>query len=220
VETDMTTGTRLAAAVLAALMTTTAFPALATPAATPATATPAYETQAEMLRTADVALHAVIRARAARLALFENDIEGAKARIAEAMAEFTEAESTFNDLVLRDTEDPANAARYLPFDMSMALTETFTDTEENRQALQEAAGLMQSGAQDEAVQVLRLAQIDVNVSAAMLPVLETSESLARAQAMIDNGQFFEANLALKDVEDSILVRSFSIDAIPLQGSAH
>ncbi|MCU4653295.1 YfdX family protein [Roseibacterium sp. SDUM158016] len=216
----MTTGTRLAAAVLAALMTTTAFPALATPAATPATATPAYETQAEMLRTADVALHAVIRARAARLALFENDIEGAKARIAEAMAEFTEAESTFNDLVLRDTEDPANAARYLPFDMSMALTETFTDTEENRQALQEAAGLMQSGAQDEAVQVLRLAQIDVNVSAAMLPVLETSESLARAQAMIDNGQFFEANLALKDVEDSILVRSFSIDAIPLQGSAH
>lgn len=209
----MTPRTRIAALALTAMMATTSFTAFAAP-----DKAPAYATQAEMLKTADEALQAITRAHAARLALFDNDIDGARARLAEARADFDNAESSLNDLTLGNTEDPTNTARYLPFDMSMALTEGFTATEENQEALQQASGLMQNGSPDDAIEVLRLASIDVNISAALLPVVETSDQFAAAETFIDEGQYFEANLALKAIEDSIIVNTFSIDAIPLQGA--
>jgi hypothetical protein len=210
----MKTRTRFAALALTTLMASTALPVFAA-----TTEAPAFETQTGMLKTADEALQAVTRAHAARLALFDNDIEAAKGRLAEAQAQFKDAEKALNDLTIGDTDDPTNAARYLPFDMSMALTEAFTASPENQQALEKATGLMQSGASDEAVDVLRLASIDVNISAALLPVVEVSDQFEKAQTFIDEGKYYEANLALKAVEDSIVVRTFSIDAIPQQGDA-
>jgi hypothetical protein len=210
----MKTRTRVAALALTTLMASTALPVFAA-----TTEAPAFEMQTGMLKTADEALQAVTRAHAARLALFDNDIEAAKGRLAEAQAQFRDAEKTLNDLTIGDTEDPTNAARYLPFDMSMALTEAFTASPENQQALEKATSLMQSGASDEAVDVLRLASIDVNISAALLPVVEVSDQFEKAQTFIDEGKYYEANLALKAVEDSIVVRTFSIDAIPQQGDA-
>jgi hypothetical protein len=208
----MKTRSKLAALAMTALMASASIPALAA-----SSAEPAYQTQTGMLETADEALQAVTRAHAARLALFENDIEAAKGRLAEARAEFLKSEKDLNDLTIGDTEDPNNAARYLPFDMSMALTETFTATDENKQALERAYGLMQTGSPDDAVEVLRMASIDVNVSAALLPIVEASEQFEKAQTFIDDGKYYDANLALKAIEDMIVVRTFSIDAIPQQG---
>lgn len=210
----MTRASKLTVLALTALMTTTSVMAHAAPATDPA---PAYRTQDRMLRTADEALTAVTRAHAARLALFDNDVEGAKARLAEARAEFDKAEKTLNDLTIGDTEDPANPTQYLPFDMSMALTDHFVATAENKQALQKAYGLMQTGSPGDAVEVLRLASVDVNVSAALLPVVEASAQLQQAQTFIEEGDYFKANLALKALEESVIIRSFSIDAIPQQG---
>jgi TolA-binding protein len=206
------TKTILKSLAVATLLSTSALAAFA--ATKPA---PAYATQASMLQTADEPLTAVTRAHAARLALFENDIEAAKGRLAEARAEFLDAEKKFNDLTIGDTEEPESAERFLPFDMSMALTETFQATPENTQALEKAYGMMQTGSQDEAIEVLRMASIDVNVSAAMLPIAEVTTQLQNAQNFIDEGKYYDANLALKAVEDSVVVRSFSIDAIPQQG---
>lgn len=209
----MKTRTGIATLALVALMSSTS---VAVHAAT--SPTPAYQTQSGMLKTADEALTAVTRARAARLALFENDIEAAKGRLAEARAGFLDAEKKLSGLTIGDTEDPTNAARYLPFDMSMALTESFNATEENKQALEKAQGLMQTGSADDAIEVLRLASIDVNISVALLPIAEASEQLEKAQTFIDEGKYFDANVALKAMEDSIVVRTFSIDAIPQQGA--
>jgi len=210
----MKSASRLAALAIAALMTTTAVVSHAASAPDPA---PAYRTQETMLTTADEALTAVTHARAARRALFDNDIEAAKARLSEARTAFDTADKTLNDLTIGDTEDPSNPTEYLPFDMSMALTDNFVATEANKQALEKAYGLMQTGSRDDAVEVLRLASIDVNVSAAMLPVVEASEHLQQAQDLIDQGDYYKANLELKALEDSVVIRSFSIDAIPQQG---
>ncbi|MHA3914452.1 YfdX family protein [Halovulum sp. GXIMD14793] len=209
----MTLKSTTTAITLAALLSTTLSPVFAQ------TGSASYDTQTEMLQTADEALMAVTRARAARLALFENDIDAAKARVAEAMAEFVDAELKFNDLTIGDTEVPEGAAEFLPFDISMTLDETFTVTEEAKQALTEAGALFQSGSDDEAIETLRLASIDVNISAALLPIVDTSEQLTAAQAALDEGKYFEANLALKALEDGVVVRVFSIDAIPEQGNA-
>ncbi len=211
----MKTASKVTALALAALLSAGSVIAYA---ATEAAAPPSYETQKEMLKTADEALNAVTKAHAARLALFNDDIDTAKARLAEARSQFDNAEKGLNDLTIGDTEDPSSSAKYLPFDMSMALTEDFNATDQNKAALQKAYGLMQTGSKDDALDVLRLASIDVDVSAALLPVASTAEHLQDAQTLIDQGKYHEANLALKAVEDSVVVRSYAIDAIPQQGN--
>ncbi|MBN2905827.1 MAG: YfdX family protein [Rhodobacteraceae bacterium] len=210
----MKSASKLTAIALAALMTSTSFMAHAASAPDPAMV---YQTQKKMLRTADEALTVLTRAHAARLALFDNDIETAQAKLAEARVAFDKAEKTMNDLTIGDTEDPTNPTQYLPFDMSMTLTDGFVATDENKLALEKAYGLMQTASPDDAIEVLRLASIDVNVSAALLPIVEASEQVQKAQTFLDDGEYFKANLALKALEDSVITRTFSIDAIPQQG---
>ena len=75
----MKTKSRIAALALTALMASVSIPAFAATGDAPA-----HQTQTGMLKTADEALQAVTRAHAARLAIFNNDIEAAKGRLAEA----------------------------------------------------------------------------------------------------------------------------------------
>ncbi|MEC3862857.1 YfdX family protein [Mesobacterium sp. TK19101] len=206
----------VAVAMLLSTSAITAYAATTDPA--PVTA-PSYKTQSAMLKTADEALNAVVNARAARLALFDNNIDEAKARLTKATEEFNVAEKGLNDLTIGDTEMPDNAARYLPFDMSMVLSDNFVPSEDATQALNQAGDQIKQGNTDQALETLRLASVDVNVSAALLPVADTSDQLEKAQTLMDQGKYFEANLQLKKIEDSVIIRSFSIDAIPQQGDA-
>ena len=89
----------------------------------------------------------------------------------------------------------------------------------DKAALEKASGLIKSDDSDEAIEVLRLAAIDLNISAALLPDAPSMESLKKASDLIDSKDYFDANLALKSIEDSVVIRSFGIDAIPAQGDA-
>lgn len=167
-----------------------------------------------MLQTADEALTSVTRVHAARLAIFDDRIDEAKSLIAEARTALAAAEGS---LLIADPEQAGADKTFLPFDMSMALTEGFTPTEKSRAALEQAAGLMQSQQRDEAVNVLRLAEIEINVQAALLPADQSMKRLDDATAALEKGEFHTANLALKEIEDSIILRTFSMDAVPEQG---
>lgn len=204
--------------VLAAIMGTTILGAANTAfAATAGTSEASYSVQDTMLKTSDEALAAITQIHKARLELFENKTDDAKATLEAARTDLMTAEATLGDKLMHDFTVSDSTDNYLPFDMSMSLTEGFTQTDENKLALEKAYGLMQTAKPDEAVQVLKLAAIDVNVQAALLPYEGTLTSLDDAIGNIEDGKFFDANIALKSIEDSILVRTFGIDAIPQQG---
>lgn len=177
----------------------------------------AYETQDQMITAATEALEAVTQTHAARLALFENDMTAAKTYIDGAFSALSAAENDLDERMIADFDMAGAEAEYLPFDMSMSLTENFSATEENKLALQKAYGLFESAEPDDAIEVLKLAEIDVQVSTAMLPAEATMQHLIAAQGLLEAGKYFETNLELKAIADSIIVRSFSIDAIPAQG---
>lgn len=207
-------------AALVGLMATTSFGGFAANAAATETAVTAkvgYATQEEMLKIADEAVVTVKHVHAARMALFDNNIDMAKADIAEATKALTQGEVDIKALLVADTEKADAKREYLPFDMSMALTDTYTATKENEAALEKATGLMQTGDKNKAIEVLRVAAVDLNISAAMLPETASMESLKKAAELIDGKNYFDANLALKSIEDSIVVRTFGIDSIPAQG---
>lgn len=176
-----------------------------------------YETQDAFLQTADEALSAITQVQAARLALFENDITRAKDAVEAARTSLVASESDLSDKLMRDFTLVDSKTNYLPFDMSMTLTEAFDATEENKLALQKAYGLFESAEPDEAVEVLKLAEIDVQVTAALLPYDATLTALDGAIGNIEDGDYFDANLDLKSISDSVIMRAFSIDAVPMQG---
>lgn len=215
--------TKFVSATIIGLMTTASLGTIAMaetaakPAVTAAKPAPAYKTQEAMLKTADEALIAITRVHAARLALFNNNIEEAKTRLAEATKALKTSEKDLASMAITDIAKPESSTKYLPFDMSMGMTEGFTVTEEHRSVLEKAVGLFQKGSRDEAREVLRLAAIDVNISTALLPIDETTKNLAEATKLVDEGKYFEANLALKAIEDGVIVRDFLIDQIPAQG---
>jgi hypothetical protein len=208
---------KIAAAALAGLMATTSIAAYAAGTDVTATAPSAYATQKELLKTADEALSTVTHVRAARMALFDNKIDAAKADVAQATAALTQGETDLRALRVADTDKIDAAKDYLPFDMSMALTDTYKPTIESKNALEAAQGLMTSGEKDKAIEVLRLASVDLNISAALLPEKASLEALKQASDLIESKDYYAANLALKSIEDSVVVRSFGIDAIPEQG---
>ena len=216
----MKTSNKLVVAVMAGLLATTSMGGLAAYAAgTEATAPAAtpYATQKELIKTADEAVTTLTHVRSARLALLDNTIDVAKADVAEATKSLTQGEADLKALRVADTEKPGAKPEYLPFDMSMTLTDTFKPTEENQAALAKAKGLMKSGDKDAAIDVLRTASVDVEISAALLPESLSMESLKKASQLIDSKNYFDANLALKSIEDGVIVRTFGIDAIPAQG---
>lgn len=178
----------------------------------------AYATQKELLRTADAALATLTHVRSARMALFDNKIDVAKTQVAEATKALAEGEVDLQALRVADTQKADAKPEYLPFDMSMMLTDTFKPTEENTAALKKAEGLMQHGEKDKAIEVLRVASVDIDISAALLPDAASMESLKKATDLIASKNYYDANLALKSIEDSVIVRSFNIDAIPVQGA--
>ncbi|MHA3916725.1 YfdX family protein [Halovulum sp. GXIMD14793] len=176
-----------------------------------------YATQEQMLKTADDALAAMTQVRAARIDILENRIDDAQTAVADATRSLAKAEADIGALGVNGFGNSNPDVEYLPFDMSMTLMENYKATEENKLALQRAYGLFESAEPDEAIEVLRVAEIDVEVSAALMPAQQSMMHLQDAAALLSEGKYFEANLALKQVEDGIVVDVFEIDAVPAQG---
>ena len=110
-----------------------------------------------------------------------------------------------------------DAPSYLPFDTSISLLEGFVPQAEHQQALQRAGQKMQRGDQKGAADSLRLADIELSVSAAMIPAESSLDQVKRADELIGRQKWQEANLALKSVEDSIVVESWNYSGVPDQG---
>ncbi|MCU0906339.1 MAG: YfdX family protein [Rhodobacteraceae bacterium] len=214
----MKTTSRIGALLLVALMTSTAVGSVVR-AETAAIAAPAQVTQTRMLRLSTEARTALAAAQAARLALFNDNREVARTEIDRGTAALDGAMATLRDVMIPGTDAPDARPEFLPFDSRLGLAETFVATPGTAAALGHARSLFRSDAPDAAIEVLRAASVEVTVSTALLPGEATLQHLRDARSLIDEGRIHEANMALKAVEDSVVVRTFGIDAIPVQGAS-
>ena len=73
---------------------------------------------------------------------------------------------------------------------------------------------LHKGEKKEAIEVLKLGEVDVTMEAELIPVKFAKQHIDDAAKLIGEGKYYEANLALKSVEDAIVVETFAIDAIP------
>lgn len=178
-----------------------------------------YPTQTGMIKVADTARTAISSAHGARVAIFDNKIDQAKTLLDDAIKSLSTSDADLTKLMVAATDEAGATPEFLPIDTSMSMAEGFKPDDAASTALQKAKSQFDAKQNDEALDTLRVAKIDMTIQIALLPAGPTVKELKDAKALLDEGKYFETNLALKAIEDSIVVRSFSIDAIPVQGNS-
>jgi len=164
-----------------------------------------------LLRLSDDAFKTVRNVRRARLAIFSGMPDDAST--------FTEAAKTDIEAVVKDADRYAVKTKtpvregdiYVPFDSSLALADSFIATPEKADKVSKANEHLKKGEKMEAAQALKLADIDVVFTTAMLPVKLSQVHIDDALQLLHKGKFYEANLALKAVDDAVVVESWGLD---------
>jgi len=149
----------------------------------------------------------------ARLAIFNGQpeqartyVDAAETRIAAAVQD---AEKYALDIKAPKTEDS-----YVPFDASLTLLNSFEPTAEKKSQLAKADAHLQKGKKKEAIEALKLAEIDVAVTTSMVPVKFAKAQIDQAARLVAEHKYYEANMALKAVDDAVVVDTYAIDAVP------
>jgi len=197
----------------------TAAPAATAPAKTPdaVAAATASSADQDLVTTVDDAFKAMREVRAARLALFDGNSEAAGQMVQAAVTDMTAAQAAEKDFGIASKTGTPDTV-YLPIDTSIALGEGFTVTPDNQAQVKAANDQMAKGNAKAAAETLKAANIDVSVSVAMVPAATAMTHLQDAASLVKDGKYYEANLALKAVEDMVVVDTWALSDVPAQAA--
>ena len=87
-------------------------------------------------------------------------------------------------------------------------------TPEKKEHIAKANEHFKSGRAKEAIEELRLGEIDVTYTRVMMPLTATKKCLADAMQLATEHKYYEANLSLKAAEDGVIVDSVGLADMP------
>jgi hypothetical protein len=169
----------------------------------------------------------------ARLAIFNGQPVSASKYTAQALTAldkaamdntaFTKAE--FELKTPKGTVQPGSGATpsttritWIPIDGSMTLGEDYIETPEKAAGVAKANEQLKHGDHKQAMETLKLADINVSVVLELAPLDATKNGIKKAEELIDKGKYYEANQALKGVEDGFRFDVSDVDS-PLKKAA-
>jgi hypothetical protein len=200
--------------------TSTSAPA-ATSTSTPAAKSDASSDALSIMRYSQDGSRAIRQIGLARVAIFNGDPKLASDLIAKAKASVAKAEQeapTFKVKVsdvangkVVDTKSETAKAQMVPVDGDLVLAEDFVPTPEKRARIDKANEHFRNGRAKEALEELRLGDISVMYNRAWMPLASATKRLDQATKFMDDHKYYEANLALKAIGDSITMDSVAIN---------
>lgn len=218
--------TAISAALLSTgMITTNLSPAFAasesTGAPAPATAQVRNERQDKQAQTAerdlfkvsDDALLSMRDMHSARLAIFNGDTAQARTYVDAAVTRIDAAIKDADKYAL-DIKAPKAEDTYIPFNASLTVLDTLEPNDAKAKHIAKANEHLHRGEQKQALETLKLGEVDVAVTTELLPVKFARTQIAQAASLIGAGKYYEANLALKAVDDAALVQTYAVDATP------
>jgi hypothetical protein len=159
----------------------------------------------------------------ARFAIFNGDpkvamklMESAKSLLTQADkdAAFVGGATSPNNAKPAGTNMQGPKMRSVQIDGQLALADDFVMTPEKKSHVDKANESFKKGDRTTGLEELRLGSIDVNYTRWWLPVAQTETHLDQAIKLADAGKFYQANLALKAIEDSVTIDSVSFSDTP------
>jgi hypothetical protein len=99
-------------------------------------------------------------------------------------------------------------------DGSLTLSEDYVDTPEKSAGLAKANKPFNEGDHKHGMETLKLANVDVSFVSEVAPVDQTMAGIRMADQLIEAGKYYEANQALKAVEDGYRFDVTDVDSGP------
>jgi hypothetical protein len=112
-----------------------------------------------------------------------------------------------------ETSSTKREAVSVPVDGQLMIADDFVMTPEKKAHVDKANESLKSGSHTKAIEELRLGDIDVNYTRLWMPMASSRERLEQAIRLTRDGKFYEANLALKAIEDNLFVDSVNINEL-------
>lgn len=140
----------------------------------------------------------------ARLALFRGQPDEAKKLVNTAKNLLTDEKDWSSARALKEKKTPQPDDYYVVIDSNLTLSEDFVANDEKMKAIQDANAKINKGDKKGAIEVLHLAGIDVSETQLLMPVKQTMEKVDKAQNMLNEGKYYEANLVLKGAEEGLI----------------
>lgn len=167
----------------------------------------------------------------ARLALFDGKVGKAKKFVSNAQSALTKADTDDAAFVsaMADLQPPKAAKKphgkpanidvnqkikWLPIDAEMALTEEYVVIPKNQAAVAKANTQLKQGDRKGAIDTLQVAGVDLEYSTVLLPIEHTKTALKSTVKELDSDKYYQANLTLKGIEDSMMVDVSDVLAEP------
>ncbi|MEN3794157.1 YfdX family protein [Fulvimarina sp. MAC3] len=113
-----------------------------------------------------------------------------------------------------NTNSSDQTKTWLPIDGQVMLGADYQVSDANAKALQDANKAMKNGDMKTANEQLKLAGVDVSFAVALVPLDQTMQDVQQAQSDLNAGKFYEANLDLKKVQDSIVIAEADAIGVP------
>ena len=168
--------------------------------------------------------------RLARIAIFDGQtkqaktyVDEAKTAIAKAKTDdtaFTKAESDLKTPPAMakpgaDKVTPsATPVAWIPVDGSLTLDEDYTATPDKAKGVATANEKLKQGQSKDAMEALKLAQINAVFVTELAPMESTMNGIDKAAQLVDSGQYYQGNQALKGVEDGIRFDAIDMTSAP------
>lgn len=145
----------------------------------------------------------------ARLALFRGQPESAKDLVNKAQL-LLKKDQDWSSAKAKNKKTLQSDDFYVVIDSSLMLTEDFSANDEKKKAIQKANSHLSNGDKKGAIETLHLAGIDVAETQLLMPLKQTIAKVDKAREMLNDGKYYEANLALKGAEDGIITDTETI----------
>jgi hypothetical protein len=218
---------RIVLALAVALLIT--YPALAAPeeGAGKKASAEVNATAQEVMKVSKDGFTAMRAVREARLAIFNGEPKVAVEIMGKAK-EALDAASKDESMFIADmktlagkkaasgttTSAATEATNWIPIDGQIALADTYVPTPEKKEHIAKANEHFKNGRAKEAVEELRLGEINVTYTRVLMPLTATKKCLADAMSLANEHKYYEANLSLKAAEDGVILDSVGLAETP------
>jgi hypothetical protein len=170
--------------------------------------------------------YSAIRAiHAARIAIFNGETKLGDEMLDKAKKDLDEATKDAHTFAMDakaanhgksgDDKSASDKMDLIPIDGDIAIADTFVPSTEKKQHIEKANEHLKSGHSKEALEELRLGEVDVVYTRVLLPLAATKKRVADAEKLANEHKFYEANLALKAAEDGIVIDTVDLLGTPV-----
>lgn len=164
------------------------------------------------LKLSEDGYHAMRDIRAARISIFNGNPGNATKYVEKAEADLGKAKTEEKLIVTK--ADAKGGVRYIPIDGQIVIAQDFVATPDKAKHIAAGNEKLKQGKTKEALDELKLANVDIGFSRVLMPLASTESNVKAAADLLKDGKFYEANMALKTAEDGMNVDTVMLVEAP------